>query len=131
FPTGTVTLSAQRARAGGSSSGRAGSGGGSGVILSSFSGDVAASWTPDIWGKIRRTVEADVAGAQASAADLAHARLSAQGTLAGDYLQLRVADELKRLFDRAAGAFAESLRITKNQYAAGTASQSDASQAEP
>jgi NodT family efflux transporter outer membrane factor (OMF) lipoprotein len=130
FPTGTVNLSAQRARASGSSSGRAGAGAGSGVILDTFSGDVAASWAPDFWGKIRRAVEADVAGAQASAADLAAARLSAQGTLAGDYLQLRVADELKRLFDKAAAAFAESLRIAKNQYAAGIASPSDVSQAE-
>ena len=130
FPTGTVTLSAQRSRAAGSGSGAAGSGGGNGVILSSFSGDVAASWAPDFWGKIRRTVEADVASAQASAADLANARLSAEGTLAGDYLQLRIADELKRLFDKAAAAFAESLRITRNQFAAGTASLSDVSQAE-
>jgi NodT family efflux transporter outer membrane factor (OMF) lipoprotein len=130
FPTGAVDLSGTRARASGSSSGRAGSGGGSGVILSTFNGNVAASWTPDFWGKIGRTVEANVASAQASAADLAAARLSAQGTLAGDYLQLRIADELKRLFDKAAAAFAESLRIAQNQYTAGIASESDVSQAQ-
>jgi NodT family efflux transporter outer membrane factor (OMF) lipoprotein len=128
FPTGTANLSATRSRAGGGGSGGVGSG--RGPILDAFSGDVAASWTPDFWGAIRRTVEANVANAQASAADLANARLSAQGTLAGDYLQLRVADELKRLLDKAAADFAESLRITRNQYAAGTASQSDVSQAE-
>jgi NodT family efflux transporter outer membrane factor (OMF) lipoprotein len=85
---------------------------------------------PDLWGKIRRTVESDVASAQVTAGDLATARLSAQGALASDYLQLRVADELKRLLDATAKAYAESLRITRNQYAVGAASQSDVAQAE-
>jgi NodT family efflux transporter outer membrane factor (OMF) lipoprotein len=136
FPTGTVNATAERTKGSGSGSsgsagvGSSGGGGGGGAIADLFSGSVAASWTPDLWGQIRRTVEANVASAQASAGDLANARLSAQGTLAGDYLQLRVADELKRLLDAAAQAFAESLRITRNQYAAGTAAQSDVSQAE-
>jgi NodT family efflux transporter outer membrane factor (OMF) lipoprotein len=95
-----------------------------------FSTSGSVSWVPDLWGKIRRTVESDVASAQASAGDLASARLSAQGTLASDYLQLRVTDELKRLLDAAAGYYTESLRITRNQYQSGTADQSAVSQAE-
>ena len=134
FPTGTVNLQAQRSRSGGSASSGTGSStfvvASGGRIGSFFSDDVAASWTPDFWGQIRRTVEANVATAQASAADLANARLSAQGTLAGDYLQLRIADELKRLLDQSATAYAESLRITQNQYRSGTADQSAVSQAE-
>jgi NodT family efflux transporter outer membrane factor (OMF) lipoprotein len=129
FPTGTVNLSAQRSRASGGSAAVA-SGSGGAPITSLFSGDVAASWTPDFWGQIRREVEANVATAQASAADLADARLSAQGTLAGDYLQLRIADELKRLLDKAAAYFAESLRITRNQQRAGTTDQSAVALAE-
>ncbi len=123
FPTGTVGLGAQRSRTGSVSSTAAASGAGP-IIADAFSGEVAASWTPDFWGQIRRQVEANVATAQASAADLAVARLSAQGTLAGDYLQLRIADELKRLLDQSAKAFAESLRITQNQQRAGTTDQS-------
>ena len=134
FPTGTVGFQAQRSRSGGSASSGTGSSsfvvGSGGHIGSFFSDNVAASWTPDLWGQVRRMVEANVATTQASAADLANVRLSAQGTLAGDYLQLRIADELKRLLDLSAKDFAESLRITQNQYAAGTASQSDVSQAE-
>ena len=38
-----------------------------------------ASWEPDLWGRIRRTVESDVANAQASAADLASARAPGRG----------------------------------------------------
>ncbi len=135
FPTGTVNASGQRAlgSGGGSSAsgtGAGGGGGGTGKIIDFFSVSAAASWTPDLWGQIRRMVESQVASAQASAGDLANARLSAQGQLATDYLQLRVADELKRLLDASAAAFAESLRITRNQYAAGIAAQSDVSQAE-
>jgi NodT family efflux transporter outer membrane factor (OMF) lipoprotein len=132
FPTGTLNASAQRSRGSGGSSSASGTGGGGGTgkIVDFFSVSAAASWTPDIWGQIRRTVESQVANAQASAGDLANARLSAQGQLAVDYLQLRIADELKRLLDASAVAFAESLRIAKNQYAAGVASQSDVSQAQ-
>src|SRR6516165_8105112 len=96
FPTGVLNASAQRSRTGGGSSSSTGAGR-SGFTTSSFSTSGSASWVPDLWGKIRRTVEGDVASAQASAGDLASARLSAQGTLASDYLQLRMADELKRL----------------------------------
>jgi NodT family efflux transporter outer membrane factor (OMF) lipoprotein len=134
FPTGTANFQAQRSKSGGSASSGTGSsfvsGSGGSRIGSFFSDNVTASWTPDFWGQVRRQVEANVASAQASAADLASARLSAQGTLAGDYLQLRIADELKRLLDQSATAFAESLRITQNQYRSGTADQSAVSQAE-
>ena len=119
FPTANVNLAGQRSHPG------------AGLKISSlFTDEVTASWTPDFWGQIRREIEANVANAQASAADLASARLSAQGTLAGDYLQLRIADELYRLLTRLAKDYAESVRITRNQYAAGTAAQSDVSQAE-
>ena len=129
FPTLDLNASAQRSRTGGGSSSSTGVGR-SGFTTSSFSTSASASWVPDLWGKIRRTVEGEVASAQASAGDLASARLSAQATLASDYLQLRMADELKRLFDAAASYYAESLRIARNQYRSGIADQSAVSQAE-
>src|ERR1700756_3129604 len=129
FPTVDLNASAQRSRTGGGSISTTGAGR-TGFLSSSFSTSTSASWTPDLWGRIRRTVESDVASAQASAGDLASARLSAQGTLASDYLQLRMSDELKRLLDAAASYYAESLRITRNQYQSGTADQSAVSQAE-
>jgi NodT family efflux transporter outer membrane factor (OMF) lipoprotein len=133
FPIATIDASAQRSRGGGTAGGGTtpvGGGGAGGRITNFFSTSTTASWTPDLWGRIRRTVESNVASAQASAGDLATARLSAQGALASDYLQLRVADELKRLLDATATYYAESLRITRNEYAVGTASESDVAQAE-
>jgi NodT family efflux transporter outer membrane factor (OMF) lipoprotein len=130
FPTASVTLSAQRSKSSGGSSSTSLTGFGGPAVQTLFNGQVSASWTPDFWGLVRRMVEANVATAQASAADVATARLSAQGTLAGDYLQLRIADELKRLLDESATAYAESLRITHNQQQAGTTDLSAVAQAE-
>jgi NodT family efflux transporter outer membrane factor (OMF) lipoprotein len=89
-----------------------------------------ASWDLDIWGKIRRTIEGDVASAQASEADLAAARLSLQGMLASDYLQLRVADEQRHLLDETVEAYKRALEITQNQYSAGIVAKTDVITAE-
>jgi NodT family efflux transporter outer membrane factor (OMF) lipoprotein len=90
-----------------------------------YSLSAAVSWDLDIWGKIRRTVESDLASAQASEADLAAARLSAQATLATDYVELRVLDEEKRLYDETVRDYARSLQITQNQYQAGVVAKAD------
>jgi NodT family efflux transporter outer membrane factor (OMF) lipoprotein len=89
-----------------------------------------ASWEPDIWGKVRRTVEANEASAQASAADLASIRLSAQTALAQDYFQLCALDAQKKLFAATVSAYQRFLDLTKNRYAGGVASKADVLQAD-
>jgi NodT family efflux transporter outer membrane factor (OMF) lipoprotein len=84
-----------------------------------------ASWTIDVWGRIRRQVESTVANAEASAADLANAKLSAEGTLATDYFELRIEDELKTVLDNTVEAYRKSLEITQNQYNSGVAAKVD------
>jgi len=91
----------------------------------SYSLGASASWELDIWGKIRRTIESDVASAKASEADLAAARLSAQAALATNYVDLRVIDEQKLLFDATVESYARSLQITQNQYNAGVVAKAD------
>ncbi len=88
------------------------------------------SWDIDIWGKIRRTLEANVASARASEADLAAARLSAQATLASDYIELRVTEEQQQLLDETVDAYKRSLQITANQYKVGVAAKTDVITAE-
>jgi len=61
---------------------------------------------------------------------LANARLSAQGTLATAYLELRTADELARLLDASVKAFTQALQITRNQYRGGTTDASAVAQAQ-
>src|SRR6185369_12918808 len=91
---------------------------------------LGASWEADVWGRIRRGVESNAAAAQASAADLQAALLSAQATLVQSYLQLRFNDAQRRLFDDTAVAYGRSLAITRNRYAAGVAGRIDVAQAE-
>ena len=100
-------------------------GAGSGKVNTFYSVQASATWAPDVWGKIRRQVESDVAAAQVSAADLANATLSAQATLAIDYMSLRYQDALKRLLQQTVAAFQRSLEIAQNQYNAGTTSAAD------
>jgi NodT family efflux transporter outer membrane factor (OMF) lipoprotein len=133
FPT--VTLDAFGTRSGqgrgtGGTSGTTAITSSRGRVSNQFNLTAGASWELDVWGRIRRTVESDVAGAQASAADLAAARLSAQATLVTDYLELRIDDELKRLLDDTVEAFARALQITQNRYAQGISARSDVASAQ-
>jgi len=137
FPTVTLNATAQRSRSPGgsgsavvSSAGVVSAGGSSGRISNFFNINTAASWTPDLWGRVGRTVESDIESAQASAGDLASARLAAQGQLASNYMQIRVADALRRLLDQTVKAYGESLRIARNQYNAGIVAASDVAQAQ-
>lgn len=111
---------------GNNSSQYVGSGGG---VSESYDVGLDASWELDIWGRLRRNLEANRANMQASAADLTAVRLSLQSELVQTYLQLRVMDEQQRLLDQTVEAFARSLRLTENQYEAGIVPKSDVSQA--
>ncbi len=96
----------------------------------SFQASVGASWEIDLWGRLRRAYENARASAQASAADLAFARLSLQGQLATAYLQLREADEELRIVSESVSGYERSLQIAQNRYAVGMAARSDVAQAQ-
>ena len=91
---------------------------------------VNASWEADLWGRIRRLVEAGDATTKASAGDLLNARLSAQTTLAQDYFQLRALDTQSKLLEETVAAYAKTLELTKNRYTVGVVSRADVVQAE-
>jgi NodT family efflux transporter outer membrane factor (OMF) lipoprotein len=97
---------------------------------SQFSAGVDAGWEIDLWGRVRRIVEAGEANVQASAADLESLRLSAQGTLAQDYFQLRVADAQRQLLEETVAGYERSLQLVSNQYRAGLVAKGDVIQAE-
>ena len=131
FPVINATSSVTRSQQGTGSTANGAQVGGAGQAHTryQFEGTVT-SWEIDLWGQIRRQIESDVATAQATAGDLASAQLSAQAQLATAYFELRVDDELKRLFEATVEAYTRSLQITKNKYAAGTAARSDVAQAQ-
>ncbi len=146
YPTITGNFSVRRSKSGGSSSrsfantgGASGGAGTPGTVVTVGGSDsaqtvyqpsLAASWDLDVWGRIRRTVESDVASAEASAADLAAATLSAQAELATAYFQLRARDEEKALFDAAAAAYERALQITRDQFREGLVTRGDVALAE-
>jgi len=95
-----------------------------------YTAGASANWDIDIWGKIRRNTESNVASAQASSAALAAARLSAQGELAIDYFELRAQDQLEKLLDDTVVAETLSLKITESRYKFGVAARADVVTAE-
>jgi NodT family efflux transporter outer membrane factor (OMF) lipoprotein len=88
------------------------------------------TWELDLWGKIRKTIEANRTNAQASNADLENARLSAQAQLAQDYFQLCSIDVQKELLDNTMVIYRKFLTLTRNRYASGVAAESDVLQAQ-
>ena len=89
-----------------------------------------ASWQPDLFGRVRNTVAASSAAAQASAADLEGVRLTAQAEVAIDYYQLRNEDSLEDLLNSTVMAYQQSLDLTKALYETGIDSDEAVAQAE-
>jgi NodT family efflux transporter outer membrane factor (OMF) lipoprotein len=98
---------------------------GGGPTRTTDSAGISANWDLDIWGQIRRGTESNRASAQASAAALAAARLSAQAELATDYFELRAQDQLQRLLDDTVVAEELSLKIAESRYKFGVAARAD------
>jgi len=119
FPQVTLDGSARRS-----------GGGGATATTSNLQLGVGASWAPDLWGKLGRGVESAQANAQASDADLAAARLSAQGELATNYFSLRDADTELALVRSTVEGLERSLTITQNRYTAGISPRTDVLQAQ-
>ncbi len=140
FPTvtigGSYTRSFNPSTTGGltrgstSTPGSSGGGGSRGLVVSNYLLPGSVSWEPDLWGRIRRTVESSRASAEASAADLEATRLLIQAELAQNYLQLRTLDAQKDLLETTVIAYQKFLELTKNRYARGVASKADVFQAE-
>jgi len=132
FPTVTGNLGAQRSKGASDSSSTIGSGSTAttpivntnNTPVNLYSAGLDASWVPDLWGKVRRTVEGDKASAQSAAANIANYKLSLQATLAEDYFQLRVTDEEIKLYQETVADYQKYLTLTINQYKAGTQAKS-------
>lgn len=90
-----------------------------GMTRNTYALQTSASWDLDLWGKIRRNTESQVSAAQASAADLANARLSYQSQLAQTYFNLRYQDSLIDLLQKTVNAYEQSLKVTQDQHNAG------------
>ncbi len=129
FPIVTANASATRSgsRGGTIVGGGVASGGG---VRNNYNVSLDVNWEIDLWGRVRRTVEASEASGEASVADLEAAKLSAQAQLAEDYFLLRVQDAQIQLLNDTVVAYERSLQLTRNQYAVGVVGRADVAQAE-
>ena len=91
---------------------------------------VNASWEINLWGRVRRQVEASSTSAQASATDIESVRLGSQAQLAQDYFQLRGLDAQSVLLDQTVEACRKTLELTQNRYNSGVAARGDVLQAD-
>ena len=117
FPTVTLGGGASHARS-------------SGASRANYQASLGASWEPDVWGRLRNAAQGAAAVEAASAADLATARLSAQGELAVNYLSLRQQDAQRALLATTLAGYVRALEIAQNRYTAGVAAKTDVLQAQ-
>lgn len=104
----------------GTNSGRA-----AGGTSQSFSLPLTVSWEPDLWGRVRLSVENATSNAQVSAADLENVRLSAQALLATDYFLMVANDMQQAILANTIEAYQRNLQLTINRFNGGVASRSD------
>jgi NodT family efflux transporter outer membrane factor (OMF) lipoprotein len=127
FPTLTGDLAASRSRA---SANRPLAVSGSNTTANDLSIGGQASWEPDFWGRIRRTVEEARANAQASSADMAAVDLSLHAEMASDYFALRGLDSETRLLTDTVADLERQLDLTERRLKGGVATEVDVAQAQ-
>jgi NodT family efflux transporter outer membrane factor (OMF) lipoprotein len=127
----TLGVSAGASRNGGGAAGNAVTiGNGGSTTTRRYTVEATASWEIDLWGRVRRLVEAANAEQQATASDVENTRLSMQAELATDYFQLRATDAQITLLEDTVKAFQTSYDMTQNRYRSGVAARADVVQAE-
>ncbi len=128
FPTVTAGGSVTNSRA---ASGRsAASAAASSGTTTVYQVPIDVSYEADVWGRVRRQIEANVATAQASAADVEAVRLSLQAELAADWFQLHGLDQQRQLLDSAIKGYERTLQINVNRHNQGVSSGAEVAQAE-
>jgi multidrug efflux system outer membrane protein len=125
LPTVSVGGDAARQRV----SGNRFQGNGDAQTYNDFSVGAAIDYELDLWGRIRNSVTAARADAEASEADLAAARLSLQAAVADAYARLRGLDAQADLLHRSVEAFQRAYQLTDTRHEGGIASGIDVNRA--
>jgi NodT family efflux transporter outer membrane factor (OMF) lipoprotein len=88
------------------------------------------SYELDVFGRVRNSVAAARASAQASAGDLAVVELSMHSELAMDYFTLRSEDAQQALLDQTVQAYSQAVSLEQSLYDGGATPLSDLAQAQ-
>lgn len=125
-----VLSSASASRNRGSENDRGGMGGGMETYYSQYRVGMQLGYEVDLWGRIRRIVEAGRANAEAAEASVEQAKLSLQGQLASNYFAMRFLDSEMEVLQGALETRQESLELAKELFDAGKSSELDVARAE-
>jgi NodT family efflux transporter outer membrane factor (OMF) lipoprotein len=126
-PTISASSSASRFHTSQNIVGRAGL---AGRTVPDYSVGIDASWEPDLFSRVRHTVDAADARAQASSADLASVQLSIHAELAVDYFDLLDTDAQTALLQKTVASYTSALALVQHRFDAGVASDLELAQAE-
>ena len=105
-------------------------GGKPGRTYDSFTVPFDLSYEVDLWGCVRRSVEAATAQKEAGADDVESVRLAMQAEIAADYFSLCALDSDKVLLLSSIEVYRKSLDLVRNRRAGGMVSDLDVAQAE-
>jgi multidrug efflux system outer membrane protein len=105
-------------------------GGKAGQTYATYTVPFDLSYELDLWGRVRRTVEAARAQAQAGADDVESVKLAIQAEVAADYFTIRALDADKALLLSSIEVYRKSLALVRNRRAYGLISDLDVAQAE-
>ncbi len=126
LPTVTTSPSATRAQG---AQGRVSTPGTSSPTVNTYQLPLDASWELDLFGRIRRNLEAGLAGEQAAGAQLEAVRLAMQAQLASLWFTLQGLDAQQQLLATNVTGYEKALELTTNRYKQGVVSGVDVAQA--
>lgn len=93
--------------------------------VETYRADVAATWEPDLFGRLRRVTEARQAELEAAGADVRALQVALAGQLASNYFQLRGLQQQYQVVKGNVALQAESLEIVSARVDAGRGTEFD------
>ena len=125
FPQATVDPGASRNRYSGD---RPLNTGGGAVTQSTYQIPFSLNYEPDLFGRVRRNLQASNANLQATAADLYNVNLVLTSELAADYFSLRELDAEAAVVQESVNIQRRGLQLVENRHTGGVASGLDLAQ---
>lgn len=124
-----VLSNASASRNRSSESDRGGGFAGMETYYSQYRGGMSLSYEIDLWGRVRRLVEAGQANTEAAEASVDQVKLSLQAQLARSYFALRFLDSEAAVLEQELGTRQETLNLANDRFKGGVTSELDVARA--